>query len=286
MSKTRPSRQPTGPLSVGDVVSAALRIYRDRFSSYFKLALTTHLWLFIPIYGWAKFAMLSGVISRLAFGEVTEKPESVRDVVREVKPRMWSFLGAGIFTSLIYLGVYIVSVIFFIIFGVIIAASIAGLGGQQASPIMIVIIAILALIFVLFIITIYLWMFSRFFIIEVALAVENDLNATSAIDRSWQLTKGFFARIIPIISIAFLITIPLIIVFYIFSTGIEPLFVTFFGKETSLFVFVSTLFDITMNIVTGALSLPFWQIVQAITYYDIRTQKEGLGLELHSHQDL
>ena len=92
----------TGPLSVGNVVSASLRIYRDHFKSYFGLALVTYLWLLIPIYGWAKYSAISALISRLAFGEVSEKPETVSDAYREVNPGMWSFLWAGILTSLIF----------------------------------------------------------------------------------------------------------------------------------------------------------------------------------------
>jgi hypothetical protein len=280
MSKTPPFSPPTQPLTVGNVVSAALRIYRDRFSTYFKLALTTYLWLFIPIYGWAKYAMLSGVISRLAFGEVREKPESIRDVVREVQPRMWSFFRAGIFTSLIYLGVLMGAYIVLVILGVIIA------GGSQSSPIIPVIGVILSLLLVAFIIITYIRLSSSFFIIEVALAVENDLNASSVIGRSWQLAQGFFYRIQVIILIAFLINIPIIIVFQIFDTIVEQLIFTLLGNLLALFLLAKTLWTILIVIVTGAFYLPFWQIVKAIIYYDIRTQKEGLGLELHSHQEL
>jgi hypothetical protein len=98
----------TGPLSVGNVVSASLRIYRDHFKSYFGLAFVASLWLLVPIYGWAKYSAISALISRLAFGEVREKPETVSDARREVNPRMWSFLGAGILTFLIYIGVSLV----------------------------------------------------------------------------------------------------------------------------------------------------------------------------------
>ncbi|MBD0313835.1 MAG: DUF975 domain-containing protein, partial [Microcoleus sp. T3-bin5] len=97
----------TGPLSVGNVVSASLRIYRDHFKSYFGLAFVANLWLLVPIYGWAKYSAILALISRLAFGEVREKPETVSDARPEVNPRMWSFLGAGILTFLIYIGVYV-----------------------------------------------------------------------------------------------------------------------------------------------------------------------------------
>jgi len=30
----------------------------------------------------------------------------------------------------------------------------------------------------------------------------------------------------------------------------------------------------------GALVLPFWQAIKAIIYYDLRSRKEGLGLQM------
>lgn len=38
MSMNLSSPQPLGPLSVGNVVSASLRVYRDRFKLYYRLA--------------------------------------------------------------------------------------------------------------------------------------------------------------------------------------------------------------------------------------------------------
>ncbi|MEY3869304.1 MAG: hypothetical protein RLZZ338_3195 [Cyanobacteriota bacterium] len=278
MSKTPPFSQPTEPLTVGNVVSAALRIYRDRFSTYFKLALTTYLYIFIPVYGWAKYTMLSGVISRLAFGEVREKPESVRDVVREVQPRMWSFFGAGFLTSILLLGVSLGAII---LVNIIVVITL----NQRLSPFIPLIGSILILLLLGFMVIMCLRLMSSFFIIEVALAVENDLKATSAISRSCQLTKVFVNQIQEIIMITFLITIPFIIVLQIVDTSIQLFFLPFFGKN-SFFLFFSNILILIIFIVKNAFYIPFWQIVKAITYYDIRTQKEGLGLELHSHPEL
>ena len=111
MPKKSSSALQTGPLSVGDVVNGGIRIYRDHFKSYFILALTGYAWLLVPVYGWAKFSATLGILSRLAFGEVSEHPETVGDVSSEVNPRMWNFFGAGILTILIYLGVGSVSLL-------------------------------------------------------------------------------------------------------------------------------------------------------------------------------
>jgi len=99
------------PLSVGNVVSAGLRIYRDNFKKYYRLAFISSLWAWIPIYGTAKFYAYQGLISRLAYGEIIEQPETVRDANRHVKGRMWSFLGAAILVWLRFLLAYILGLL-------------------------------------------------------------------------------------------------------------------------------------------------------------------------------
>ena len=171
----------TGPLSVGNVVNASLRIYRDHFKSYFGLALVASLWLLVPIYGWAKYSAILGLISRLAFGEVRGKPETVSDARREVNSRMWSFLGAGILTFLIFFGVSLVGGIAM----TILAGGAGAIFGQNY-----VIIGALLVVAVIAFLIIYIRIISGLLIVELPLAIENNIGATSAIGRSWELSKG------------------------------------------------------------------------------------------------
>ncbi|WP_049790737.1 hypothetical protein [Trichormus azollae] len=67
------------PLSMDNVVSAAVRLYRPHLKTYLQIAFTAHFWALVPIYGWAKYAAISGLISPLAFEELTNQPESVED---------------------------------------------------------------------------------------------------------------------------------------------------------------------------------------------------------------
>jgi hypothetical protein len=38
-----------------------------------------------------------------------------------------------------------------------------------------------------------------------------------------------------------------------------------------------------LSFVGGALILPFGQTVKAVVYYDLRSRREGLGLQLRDH---
>ena len=261
----------TGPLSVGNVVSASLRIYRDHFKSYLGLAFVATLWSLVPIYGWAKYSAILGLISRLAFGEVREKPETVSDARREVNPRMWSFFGAGILTVLIYIGVSLVG-------GIAIAIVTGGAGAifGRNSPI----VAVLLVVAVIAFFIIYIRIISRLLIVELPLAIENNIGASSAIGRSWELTKGSVGRIQWIIFVGILVSLPITIVVQILSSIVQSVLTAVLGAESGMFFLVYFLLILLLSFASNALVTPFWQAMKAIIYYDLRSRKEGLGLQM------
>jgi Membrane domain of glycerophosphoryl diester phosphodiesterase len=271
MPKNLSSAIQTGPLSVGNVVSASLRIYRDHFKLYFALAFTAYLWLLVPIYGWAKYSAISALISRLAFGEVRENPETINDANREVNPRMWSFLWAGILASLILGGVYLGGVIAMIILGVAAGA----IFGQNTT-----IIVGLGVVVVIAFLILYIRILSRLLIVELPLAIESDLDASSAIGRSWELTKGSVGRIQWIVFVAFLISLPLYIVSNVLTAMLPVVLTPLLGEGSTLYSLVYAILVIALSFGFGAILAPFWQVIKAIIYYDLRSRKEGLGLEI------
>lgn len=271
MPKNLSSSIQTGRLSVGNVVSASLRIYRDHFKSYFSLALTAYLWLLVPIYGWAKYSAISALISRLAFGEVRENPETLTDARREVNPRMWRFLWAGILTFLIFFGASLVGGIAMSF----VAAGSAAIFGQNYA----ILAAFLAVAVIAFLI-IYIRLFSRLLIVELPLAMENNLNASSAISRSWELTKGSVGRIQWIVLVGILVSLPITIVVQVVTVLVQVVLSAVLGAESALFYLVYYILIVVLSIVSGALVTPFWQAMKAIIYYDLRSRKEGLGLQM------
>jgi len=260
-----------GPLSVGNVVSATLRIYRDHFKSYFGLALVATLWLLVPIYGWAKYSAISALISRLAFGEVREKPETVSDARREVNPRMWRFLWAGILTYLIFFGV---SLVFWIAM-VIVAGGAGAIFGQNYVIMGALVVVVLIAFFI-----ICIRLISRLLIVELPLAIENNIGASSAISRSWELTKGSVGRIQWIVLVAILVSLPITIIVQILATIIQVFLSRVLGAESGIYYLVSYLLTLPLSLGSSALQTPFWQAMRAIIYYDLRSRKEGLGLQI------
>ncbi len=254
-------RQPMKPLSVGNVVSAGLRLYRDRFKLYFGLAFQAFLWGIVPIYGWAKLYQIQAIISRHAISEFSEQPETIESIRNQLDRKMWDFWTAQILIGLIAFGVKF--------------------GLSIASGIIVGIVPSLEAIINLVTLGIYLWVYAHFFITELPLAVERNMKPKTAINRSWELSKGFIPNIMGIIAVATLITIPLgLIVFIPILITIPTVLINPSPEAllTALGMLVPLLFIAFACI--GLLVMPFWQIIKALIYYDLRNRREGTGLQL------
>ncbi len=261
MSRSSSSLQ---PLTIGNVVSASLQLYRSHLKTYLGIAAIAHLWLLVPIYGWAKYAQLSGVISRLAFQELINQPESADTAKRQLQPLKWSFWVIGIRVSLWMLGVYLGAAI---VGGILLAilSAVLGPAGAGIGMILLVVAVIVSLIRV----------YSRLVVAELPLAVEAGVNGAQSVKRSWEITKSAIVRIQGVVLVAILVTLPLIAVFNylpsLLQIGMDP--------ESSTYQML-TLIGFITSLIGGTLVMPFWQALKAVLYFDLRNRREGLGLNL------
>jgi hypothetical protein len=263
------------PLSVGNVVTAGIRIYRSHLKDYFLLALKAYVWLLVPVYGWAKFAALSALLARLAFGELVNQPESIDSGTRHVNSKMWQFFVAGLLLFLISFGIVIGFGIAVGIITVIFAALTA------AGNTVITIVGFLIFLCAFFAALVgMMWLFTRFYVFDLPLAVEDNIEATSTISRSWELTKGYVWRILGISFVAWLITLPLSIAVQVASSIIQAIYTLLLRESSPVFTVLYFVVIVALSFASGAAMLPFWQAVKAVVYYDLRTRREGLGLKL------
>ncbi len=311
MSQTPNPTQPTGPLSVGNVVSAGLRLYRDHLKSYFGVAILATLWALLPFlvlipiplllisgqanspallllipmgillffYGTAKYTANSALISRLAFGELVNRPETVREARHQLAPKFLAFLRTYLLLSLLNFGIVIgfYILIFLIVFiGVYIASSVQG---NILAIGMIILIGLIAFGAAL---SFTIRFFIRLFLFEVPLAIEENIKATQTIKRSWILTQGHVGRIFLILTLASLITIPISIIVQLAVSTIQVILLRILSADPKSVGFQILLFMVAyiLGLVSGALFLPFWQAIKAVIYYDLRSRREGLGLQM------
>lgn len=297
-----------GPLSVGNIVSAALVLYRSHLKQYLSIALRAYLWSFIPalvfgpflllittqtiqpsaswlivlilpllFYCLAKFLTNSALISRLAFCELTNKPENTGTGRNHLKPYLWSFFKIAIRVGFSMLGVY-VSLLFVIsltfgllgfVLGLVLNNIFGSLFFSSILGVLLIIVGIIALIFGL------LRYFSRWIISEVPLAIEQEINSGQSVARSWELTKNSVGRIQLIAVIAFLVTLPIIGI-----TSYIPQIILIMVGQDSPFYWIVYSSSLLTGLVGGILVLPFWQSIKAVLYYDLRMRREGLGMQL------
>ena len=271
MSNNLSSRESLGPLSPGNVVSTALVLYRSHFKTYLTLAANAYLWLLVPLYGWAKYFTISGIIARLAFQELIGQPETVKDARHQLQSKLWSFLGVafrvGIYLTLAYLGL----TIGLLIIGFILAFLSSLLFNNQGVTIIVTI--LLTIAFVIVFLAGFIWFFSRWIIAELPLAVEADIQGGTSIQRSWHLTKKSVRRIIVIVSVAFLVTLPLVA-----FTNYVPSILLLMVEEGSSLYWLIYFVSLFISFLGGMIILPFWQVIKAVLYYDLRSRREGLDL--------
>jgi hypothetical protein len=110
-----------------------------------------------------------------------------------------------------------------------------------------------------------------------------NVDATSTIGRSWELTKGHAWRIFLILFVASLITLPMQIFLQIISFIVQGI-LEFTPDNNPLLNSLLLLLFFAMFIGGSALVLPFWQSLKAVIYYDLRTRREGLGLKLRERE--
>ena len=268
------------PLSVGNVVSAGLRIYRDNFKKYYRLAFISSLWAWIPIYGTAKFYAYQGLISRLAYGEIIEQPETVRDANRHVKGRMWSFLGAAILVWLRFLLAYILGLLAIILvvggLTTVINWTLSFILGDNGGIIGTILSIILSFAVLVVFFGYLIRLFASFSVSELVLATEENINASQSLKRSQELTKSYLQNLILIYLISSLVSFPLLGL--IFTLQVLPTFIQ--DSNLAAYTGIFTIFQLIFNSLTTALILPFWQSIKAVIYYDLKVRREGMGLNL------
>jgi hypothetical protein len=318
-----PSNSPSfiQPLSVGNVVSAGFQLYSTHAKQYLTIALFATLWILLPfaavitvvlffvaaqnyyaalgliipalivllLYATAKYLMNLALIARLAFGELINQPESLKDARRYVRSRQWSFLISSLLLGLIGIGV---AIVFYLVLAIAVVGLLSAAGGLSlfsnpspealaANGSTLVLLGLLFLILLLAFLVFLFWFAARFVAAEVPLAVEPGVTATQTIGRMWSLTKGSAGRIALILFITSLVTMPIQLLVQI-GIGATNAMIEAAGftpgdpSYTALSLLITYILSFAVSIVV----IPLWQTIKAVIYYDLRSRREGLGLQL------
>lgn len=291
MSQTQTTYPLIRLLSIGNSINLSVYLYRYHLKQYFKLALIAHLWLLVPIYGWAKFYATSALISRLVFCELIGQKESLKQAKNKIYPKMWNFLIAGIFVFIIpIIWMLIFLIVVSLIWGLLYALLTTVFGFPKtfnsAHPFDS---SLYTIIFVPIVISVYLsplLFYSRLFIAELPLAIENKSNAFKTLRQNWKLTKGFRFHLLRIILLAYSVTLPIHFlchqIRYRIWWLILPRIIPRVMVDNSVYFTERQIVAVVIFFgITGIITMPFWQALKATVYYDLRCRKEGFDLQLH-----
>ena len=307
---------PVGTLSIGNVVTTSITLYKSNFKRYFQVSLRATGWLLaivlvilvagliggglyaltnswlvvIPVViGWivgtlycsAKYATDRAVICRLAYQELIDAPETVAAATQRLIPRTWGFLRLTWLTSFYISLVAIVAYIGLIIAVLIVTAIVIyGLKLPIENPIAFISVGLSVIVAFLVFIAILIRCYAYWFVAELPLAIEQIRSANASIARSQKLISTDVGRVILIVTIAFLMMIP------INTLGNSPSLIGQVMVSASTDIATQTIGGILMlggvllNLISELFIMPFWQIIKAIIYYDLRNRREGGDLTI------
>ena len=282
--------QGIAPLSIGYVIHATLRLYRDNFLVYFKLIIRAFLWLIPPLtpfvliitpllllfvltpliplwivfgfYCIARFYKNCALVSRIAYRSLINRPETLEEIAYKVS-ELWIFLWVNL----------LINVIFAIVQpfdnGITDALKQATIDKGTFVDIAINILLLIQTF-------LYFWLMARFYLCDVILAVEST-TGINAINRSWQLTKGFSIKILLVILVSFLV---ILTAYLIAGIPFFLILVSMYKLELVPTLLLDNAWNpmlLTLSLVALVLiwflSIPYWQILKAVIYYDLHSRR-------------
>lgn len=271
------------------VIAAAIALAVLQIDSPGLIALLVAVGIVLGLYCIGKYMAESATIARLAFSELTSHPEPTQQASRFTNSRLWGFWRVALLMGLLYFGLIIGFYIAIAVIAVALIAIFGGFGAAQSGTIeawlaanpTVAVIGILA-IFLLFIAVLLLfsWIGARFAIAELPLAIETEVGATRSISRSWELTRKSAWRILLILFVTFLITIPLQLLVQVLTSFLQVALVAVVPETDSGFSVMMFAATYAVGLAAGVIVLPLWQTIKAVIYYDLRSRREGLDLQL------
>jgi hypothetical protein len=299
------------PLTIGNTINTAFRLYRDRFQTYVFFAVRAGLWSLLPlilqlilsqllyqtitpeqgsdiglrlflfpiqIFSAAKSLFNNAVISRLAFQDIIYQPETSGQAEKKVKPKMWR-----LWWMQVLIGLLGAAIILAITLSLVLVSFIPILG------VLLILLAFFCLPFF------FLWLSARIYIAELPLVIEDNLGSWQAIKRAWHLTKNSAWRIVGLMLI--FIASLLIISVYLLSGALASIlfwvnFSSFYSSlesvedwqtltENPLFLQQMAMFSYgltTIFLLLNILLVPFWQSLNSVIYNHVLDQKKKWAL--------
>jgi hypothetical protein len=313
-------KSPAGPLSIGNVINATVTLYRTHWRPYLSLSFQSSVWILIPlvigafgvmaalatdapglwlgaipfwiggaVYCWGRSLIAVGAITHLAVEALQEREETVPTAYRWARSRLWGLIGATFLLGAIFVGAYIGLSLIIVLGTILIAAvfgvSLANLATTAAiDPETAVLLGLTILgaigLFLLGILSLFFWVGARLFIYDVPIIAEADSGAARTLGTSWRLTQGNTFRVMTVLLLATVVTAPILGVIQVLSVGLQWVLAIWIDPMNPLFALLLVMLSGGVGAIANILVIPFWQVLKAVVYYDLKTRRDGIDLSL------
>jgi len=304
-----------GPLNPGDVVSAAIQLYRDRFKTFIALALYATLWiaggvlglvlaiallaglfgviggdimallggligflvgLAALVYGSAKYYLISSVIGRLCFRDLIHDPETSLQARRQVAPKLAQFLLLGILLGLAYIAAYLLVGLVALIAGGSVGFLTAGIFAALINPTAGNIIGIV----LGGMLGLALLLVALVWIVSKLFIADVVLAVEPQREAPESIGRSWTLTNTAIwrIQVVFLATFIIQLPIIAVTNYIPSILLQALPLGTVAYALFYTL-SLVLSLIGSIFVLPLWQAVKGVLYYDLRSRREGLDIQ-------
>ncbi len=301
------------PMSAGDIIDRAIRIYRRNFLALLRIVIAPSLVAYagsvLMSIGWnnvnvskgdsrivltvlmiisgslfwvigkaAFYAVLGGSSRSLVAHFFEGKPILAKDVYRAVRERIWSIIGATLMIGLMMMFVMFIAYFFIVLIAMIVTLMMATImPGWMQAAVAIVVMVITVVIFLLAGLLVY----SRIVYVPQILMVE-EKGVFNSIGRSFSLATGQIRRLAALFLFWIYVSWSVLLLLFL-PLGYISDWITPFSSEQPVWYGIAWQ---TVTQLSEILLMPIFMIGCTLLYLDSRVRKEGFDVELLANRTL
>lgn len=278
--------------TVGNTVTLGVALYKNQWKKYLQLSLIAHLWLLIPIYGWARYFAIAALISKLSLQEIND------NLTEDISKSFFSSRSLTILFITAFITIVMPNLLSFIIIIVLLIA--VAILNEATSIVSYMFTPLSSFDFVKgdvfqgLVGLLFLLLFSLLAILFYAKIFTTDLTFESQgkkifrhISQSWHLSRKSLHKIIGIIWLSFTMTFPVWFISYFFIAFVLVFIVEIINNFAAINLTINTdgtgfiLFFLLLWVAgNNLLTMPFWQSIKAITYFQLYEKYNNFDFQL------
>ena len=273
--------------TVANTITIAVAIYKNNLKKFLKLSLAAHLWLLMPVYGWARYFAIAAWISKLSLQELNSSYDDAELKSYFCFKSLLVFLATGIvaifvpalLSLLILVCIIVLSLFIERIIPLAIQEPIVEYFSSLDSSILEF---LLGLSVIIFLPTVSAYFYARLFVSDLIFVDRSKKYSINLLGKSYMLTKNRAWKTFRTILQSFAIVIPIWSLAYIlvsFGAGIilfSASYENFENVESDPFVIFALILTIFYS--SNILTMPLWQSIKTTTYYDL-SKKDSWDLK-------